>query len=992
MRCLISLPPQETERMDSYDVNETENTCLLERRSRTWWIYLVTSIFVYLVGITLSSVAHTLKWLIEKRKARRNSNRDIRQSGNNAASTRGIRDFFRKLLLGNTLYSKVFITLNLVCNFIFIVFAIYRAYNPVDAEEQYTLVRQPQKITEMIVVGELILFAVVRFIASRNIVLYWIDPHTIVDVFTLPHIFVSAALGVDWIGLRSLRFLWLTQLISVLRFFPFISLDAIDIVSLMVYFLILWLVSSGMVHLFETQGDPWSNFNNATCRPFFLYAYMIMATVSTVGYGDVYPMTTTGRIFITFFIIIGLAFFAAMLPRLAEVTSGYYQRTQYTSFDTTRVPQHVIVCGHVTAVTAEDFLKDFLHPDRGDQNTHILFLHPGKPNSELKKVLGVYYTRVQYLDGSVLNSLDLQKAKIKETRAIFILANKNTSNPTEEDHINLFRLVSVKNTTIHVPIIIQLLHSFSKKQVYNIDGWDSFRDVAISITELKLGLLAQSCLCPGFSTLIANLFYTSDFPAQNVSLNDAESESSSWKELYVKGASKEIYSSIFSEAFYRTNFHQAARTCYNEFKLMLIAIERHQKLYVNPSSTTYPDLCIDQHTHGYFIAEDQTQVSVIEDYSPGNNRRSLIFRSSFKIGGRKSQIIEGTSVELIDIFVENKGHVSGPTKSSGGRGSIKTGTDDLICPENFDDSEEANTFHMYVSEPNRLETSILNPDMAFLESTLEQPNVDVKDHIIICVFADGNSPLLGLHSFLRPLRSKTLPPEAVKPVVIVSDKTYIEKEWAIIRNIPNIYVVVGSPLRWTNLKAAKIKECSVCVMLTVSSSSAARELGINDKEPVLCTLSIKNAKKLNRCNDGIQTITDLYQESNVQFLDFGDEDEPDERIYKAQPFACGEAFSASMFDSVTSSAYYSPGIVKLVERLIYSTGNTSLCCALPISGTTFCNKKFKDFFNSQLTNKNLCLGISRKLEGCESSQRFVITSPDPDMILMDTDFAFVIKG
>ena len=963
-------------------MNGTNSCCLLGER-RTWWIYLVVSALVYLFGISLSSILYISSWLYKTRRGRSTN----AGSGVNRSSSNGIRDFFRQLLLANTWYSKIFITLNLVCNFVYIVLMIYRNYHPNRAEEEYSLVQQWYKIIEMIVVGELILYAVVRFIATKNVVLYWLSPYTIVDVLTLPHIFVSAALGVDWIGLRSLRFLWLTQITTVVRFFPFISLDTIDIVSLMVYFLILWLISSGLVHLFETQGDPWQDYKNANCRPMLQYAYMIMATVSTVGYGDVAPLTATGQIFITFFIIIGLAFFAAVLPRIAEVTSGYYQRSQFTKFDTTRVPQHVIVCGHITSVTAEDFLKDFLHPDRGDKKTHILFLHPGKPSSMLKRVLGIYFTRVQYLDGSVLNSCDLQKAKIKDSLAVFILANKQTCNPTEEDHSNLFRLVSIKNTTIHVPIIIQLLHSFSKKQVYNIEGWNGNRDVAICITELKLGLLAQSCLCRGFSTLIANLFYTSDFPSQTAAITDSEHNNCSWKELYVKGASKEIYSTWLPKAFHGSTFHQAALTCYNEFKLMLIAIERRGKLYVSPSPANHPGLLIDQYTRGYFIAEDQSEISVIEGYAPNTSRASMLFRRSFMLPSRKSQLIfedAGVSLENIADNADNNG---GRKMTS----SMIKDKDDRINPEHYDDSEEANVFHMYISEPNRLETAILNPDMAFVDTDMEQPTVDVKDHIILCVFGDGNSPLMGLHSFLKPLRSKRISQEAVKPVVIVSEKKYIEKEWAIIRSIPDVYIVVGSPLRWTNLKVARVADCSVCVLLTIPSRSQGHEQGINDKEAILCTLSIKNAIKVNKCRYNLQTVVDLFQESNVQFLDFGDEDEPDERIYKAQPFACGEAYSASMFDSVTSSAFHSPGIVKLMENLIYCSGSSSLCCAVPIADGEFCNKPFRDCINKQLSDNNLCLGISRILEGGDHSQRFVITSPEPDLILMESDFAFVIK-
>lgn len=41
----------------------------------------------------------------------------------------------------------------------------------------------------------------------------------------------------------------------------------------------------------------------------------------------------------------------------------------------------------------------------------------------------------------------------------------------------------------------------------NIPSWDWKQgDDAVCIAELKLGLLAQSCLAPGFSSLMANMF------------------------------------------------------------------------------------------------------------------------------------------------------------------------------------------------------------------------------------------------------------------------------------------------------------------------------------------------------------------------------------------------------------------------------------------------------------------------------------------------------
>ena len=44
-------------------------------------------------------------------------------------------------------------------------------------------------------------------------------------------------------------------------------------------------------------------------------------------------------------------------------------------------------------------------------------------------------------------------------------------------------------------------------------------DEVICINELKLGLLGKSCLCPGFSTMVANLIMMSSFQPGNYNVS-----------------------------------------------------------------------------------------------------------------------------------------------------------------------------------------------------------------------------------------------------------------------------------------------------------------------------------------------------------------------------------------------------------------------------------------------------------------------------------------
>ena len=271
----------------------------------------------------------------------------------------------------------------------------------------------------------------------------------------------------------------------------------------------------------------------------------------------------------------------------------------------------------------------------------------------------------------------------------------------------------------------------------------------------------------------------------------------------------------------------------------------------------------------------------------------------------------------------------------------------------------------------------------------ESSSCPTSGHIVLCVFANENSAPLGLHNFLRPLRSRTISPDELKPVVIVSQKAFLEKEWLEIGKYPKVHLVLGSPLY--NLDKANVAGCDTCVILTANTTTDGHELAVIDKEAVLCSLSIQK-----KYDQKVHVITDLQHEANVQFLDFGDEDQPDERIYKAQPFACGEAFSISMFDSVTSSAYHGPGTVSIIKKMIHtsdavSSSISSSCQVLAKQLEGHSEKTFGELYEEYLTNKSVCLAIFRQLPS-DSNKHYVITAPYANLKLDKTDIAFVMVG
>ena len=98
-----------------------------------------------------------------------------------------------------------------------------------------------------------------------------------------------------------------------------------------------------------------------------------------------------------------------------------------------------------------------------------------------------------------------------------------------------------------------LIFFYNSFQAYllNIPSWDWKRgDDVICLAELKLGFIAQSCLAPGFSTMMANLFAMRSFKTSPDTLQ--------WQNDYLQGTGCEMYTETLSPTFTGMTFSQAS--------------------------------------------------------------------------------------------------------------------------------------------------------------------------------------------------------------------------------------------------------------------------------------------------------------------------------------------------------------------------------------------------------------------------------------------------
>ncbi|XP_017122548.1 calcium-activated potassium channel slowpoke isoform X29 [Drosophila gunungcola] len=1093
---------------------------------RKYWCFLLSSIFTFLAGLLVVLLWRAFAFICCRKEPDLGPN-DPKQKEQKASRNKQefegtfmteAKDWAGELISGQTTTGRILVVLV----FILSIASLIIYFVDASSEEVERCQKWSNNITQQIDLAFNIFFMVyffIRFIAASDKLWFMLEMYSFVDYFTIPPSFVSIYLDRTWIGLRFLRALRLMTVPDILQYLNVLKTSSsIRLAQLVSIFISVWLTAAGIIHLLENSGDP-LDFNNAHRLSYWTCVYFLIVTMSTVGYGDVYCETVLGRTFLVFFLLVGLAMFASSIPEIIElVGSGNKYGGELKREHGKR---HIVVCGHITYESVSHFLKDFLHEDREDVDVEVVFLHRKPPDLELEGLFKRHFTTVEFFQGTIMNPIDLQRVKVHEADACLVLANKYCQDPDAEDAANIMRVISIKNYSDDIRVIIQLMQYHNKAYLLNIPSWDWKQgDDVICLAELKLGFIAQSCLAPGFSTMMANLFAMRSFKTSP--------DMQSWTNDYLRGTGMEMYTETLSPTFIGIPFAQATELCFSKLKLLLLAIEikgaeegADSKISINPRGAK-----IQANTQGFFIAQSADEVKRAWFYCKACHEdikdETLIKKckcknlATFRKGVRAVQMVgrasditrdredtnllnrnvrrpngtgngtggmhhmnntaaaaaaaaaAGKQVNKVKPTVNVSRQVEGqvispsqynrPTSRSSGTGtqnqnggvSLPAGiADDQSKDFDFEKTEmkydSTGMFHW--SPAKSLEDCILDRNQAAMTV--------LNGHVVVCLFADPDSPLIGLRNLVMPLRASNFHYHELKHVVIVGSVDYIRREWKMLQNLPKISVLNGSPLSRADLRAVNVNLCDMCCILSAKVPSND-DPTLADKEAILASLNIKAMtfddtigvlsqrgpefdnlsatagspivlqRRGSVYGANVPMITELVNDSNVQFLDQDDDDDPDTELYLTQPFACGTAFAVSVLDSLMSTTYFNQNALTLIRSLItggatpelelilaegaglrggYSTveslsnrdrcrvGQISLYDG-PLAQFGECGK-YGDLFVAALKSYGmLCIGLYRFRDtssSCDaSSKRYVITNPPDDFSLLPTDQVFVL--
>ncbi|KAK3274188.1 hypothetical protein CYMTET_17617 [Cymbomonas tetramitiformis] len=281
---------------------------------------------------------------------------------------------------------------------------------------------------------------------------YVLDIDSGIDLWTIVPVVVQRRLN-TWLSWSYFRVYCLFKYFKVLMAMGWNPMELSEvtqeIIAAFFKFLTLVTILSGTMFIFEVLG-PVKGFEDKFISTgmgdisFMSMFYFMLTTISTVGYGDLSPVTMLGRLLTFICVVVGVAFFSVETGRILDLQrrenngGGRYKPSKATK------TAHAVICGGAVDSSSLTILnsifEELCNPSvcGGEELTpDVVLLGTRSLSSALRKCIqkkSVYARRVYTLKGSPFDEEDMERARVKQCAMLFILPDLTSQDPDKEDH------------------------------------------------------------------------------------------------------------------------------------------------------------------------------------------------------------------------------------------------------------------------------------------------------------------------------------------------------------------------------------------------------------------------------------------------------------------------------------------------------------------------------------------------------------------------------
>ncbi len=214
-----------------------------------------------------------------------------------------------------------------------------------------------------------------------------------------------------------------------------------------------------------------------------------IVTITTVGYGDMFPITLGGKLVAVSIMFVGLSFYALLTGAISTVLIERAQQLGDRAMDLTILEEHIVICGW------NDDIFDVLETLMCTTNRNILIIAEN-PKQEIAS------PRVMLLNGNPSNKETLITGQISQAFSAIILSERQDGHSSKDSDANSILValaIKICNPTLHITIELQDPNNIEHAR--NAGATDF-----ITATAYQGALLAQSASSPGVAQIFARIF------------------------------------------------------------------------------------------------------------------------------------------------------------------------------------------------------------------------------------------------------------------------------------------------------------------------------------------------------------------------------------------------------------------------------------------------------------------------------------------------------
>ncbi|MAA79101.1 MAG: hypothetical protein CL916_07550 [Deltaproteobacteria bacterium] len=289
--------------------------------------------------------------------------------------------------------------------------------------------------------------------ACEYLIKFWISPNKW-KYFKQNFIELLALLPVLRI-FRMIRILRIARLYRLIRMntildqnLNFNEDDTTDMVTVVMYLFFSIIFGTVGIMIFERgENEGFQHLSDGL--------WWCIVTITTVGYGDISPVTIPGKIVAVCIMFIGLAFYASLTGVISQTLIVRSRREKRIKMEESMFTQHIIVCGwnHHAQAICKQIIKD--------EEQFVLVLSTQK--IEVNASAQIFFklldpTQKQYLE----------EAKLDQAQAVVLLSDEQLHNPTDRDARNILIAMNILSIRNNIPIIFQLQDENNREHVQQL--------------------------------------------------------------------------------------------------------------------------------------------------------------------------------------------------------------------------------------------------------------------------------------------------------------------------------------------------------------------------------------------------------------------------------------------------------------------------------------------------------------------------------------------